>query len=260
MLDLDIATVLFQIINFLILAALLYYALFRPMMRRMKEHAAAKESLAHEMAQEREETARLRTELGARLARAGEEVEAVIAKAREEAEGLKQAMLQETHAEVERVLAAAHAESHRLRQQAVDTSHTETLDAILEISAQLIGRTAPPEFHDALIQQLSDRIWEMGRTEMQRVEDFRRSLGDRAPTAYVTSARLPSPEQQGLLVRTFTALADRHVNLELNTDPTLAAGVRVRLGDIIVDNSITGQLEQLRQNTLETLEWPVGDE
>ncbi|HEC33912.1 MAG TPA: hypothetical protein ENI37_04275, partial [Chloroflexi bacterium] len=60
--------------------------------------------------------------------------------------------------------------------------------------------------HDSLVQQLSDRIWELGRSEMERVETFRRSLGDRAPTAYVTTARPLSPEQQGLLARTFTAL------------------------------------------------------
>jgi F0F1-type ATP synthase delta subunit len=98
------------------------------------------------------------------------------------------------------------------------------------------------------VQQLSDRIWELGRSEMERVETFRRSLGDRTPTAYVTTARPLSPEQQGLLARTFTALADRHVNLELKTDPALAAGIRVRLGDTIVDHSIAGQLADLRES------------
>ena len=260
MLDLDLATVVFQIVNFLVLAALLYYALFRPVTRRIKERGAAREALAREMTRDRGETAGLRAELETRLAHADEEAEAIIAKAQEEAEHLSQATMQETQAEVERVLSEAHAEADRLRKQAVQISESETLDAILEISAQLIGRTAPPEFHGALIQQLSDRIWEMGRTEMQRVEDFRRSLGDRAPTAHVTSARPLSPEQQGLLVRTLTALADRHVNLELRTEPGLAAGMRVRLGDMIVDNSMTEQLDQLRQDTLESLKWPVGDE
>jgi F0F1-type ATP synthase delta subunit len=53
-------------------------------------------------------------------------------------------------------------------------------------------------------------------------------------------------------------LADRHVNLELKTEPGLAAGLRVRLGDLIVDNSMTELLGQLRQDTLESLRGPSG--
>ncbi len=247
MLNLDIWTIAFQIINFLALVAALYYLLFRPVMRSVKERAAEKEQLAHELAQERQEASRLQAELEARLAHTDEEVAAIIATAREQAEAEQRVLLQETRAEVERILVEAHADAHRLRQQAVDESHDDLLDAILEISGWAINRAAPPEVHDTLVQQLSDRIWELGRSEMERVETFRRALGDRTPTAYVTTARPLSPEQQGLLARTFTALADRHVNLELKTDPSLAAGIKVRLGDTLVDHSIGGQLAELRE-------------
>jgi len=260
MLNLDVWTIAFQIINFLALAAALYYLLFRPVMRNVKERAVEKERLAHEMAQDRQEAAELRAELEARLAHAGEEAAAIVATAREQAEAEQKALLRETETEVERILTEAHADAHRLRQQAVDDAHADLLDAILEVSGWVIGRTAPPEVHDALVQQLSDRIWELGRSEMERVETFRRSLGDRTPTAYVTTARPLSPEQQGLLARTFTALADRHVNLELKTDPKLAAGIQVRLGDMLVDNSVGGQLAELRETVSEILKERMTDE
>jgi len=253
MLNLDVWTIVFQTINFLVLAALLYYLLFRPVMRGMKERAAEKEQSAHQIAEEQQEAAKLRAELKARLASAEEEAATIIATAQEQAKVERSGLLQETQAEVERILVEAHADAHRLRQQAVDDFHDELLDTILEISGWVIGRAAPPEVHDTLVQQLSDRIWELGRSEMERVETFRRALGDRAPTVYVTTARPLSPEQQGLLARTFTALADRHVNLELKTDPALAAGVRVRLGDTLVDNSIGGQLADLRESVSATL-------
>jgi F-type H+-transporting ATPase subunit b len=260
MLNLDLATIAFQIINFLALAALLYYFLFRPVMSRVKTRAAEKERLAREMAQKREEAAKLRAELEERLANADEEAAAIITEAQEQAEAERTALLEEVHAEAERILVEAHADAQRLRQQAAEDFHDDVLDAILEISGQVIGRTAPPEVHDTLVQQLNDRIWELGRHEMERVETIRRSLGDRAPTAYVTSAQPLSAEQQGQLVRTFTALADRHVNLELRTDPDLAAGLRVRLGDMVVDNSITGQLNQLREAASKALRERVANE
>jgi F-type H+-transporting ATPase subunit b len=247
MLNLDIWTVTFQIINFLALAGLLYYFLFRPVMRSMKARATEKEQMDREIAGNRERAAQSRAELEARLAHAEEEAGAIIASAGEQADSERKALLQEAQAEVERILIEAHADAQRLRGQAVDDFHEELLDAILEISGQVIGQAAPLEVHDALVQQLSDRIWELGRNEMARVEAFRRSLGERAPTAYVTTARPLSPEQQGLLASTFTALADRNVNLDLSTDPELAAGMRVRLGDFVVDNSIGGQLAELRE-------------
>ena len=260
MLNLDMATIAFQIINFLALAALLYYFLFRPVMRNMKKREAEKEQLARESAREREEAANLHAELEERLVHAEEEAAAIIVKAQGQAEADRKALLQEVHAEAERLLVEAHTDAHRLRQQAVEDFHDDLLDAILEISGQAIGRAAPAEVHDALVQQLNDSIWELGRTEMQRVEAFRRSVGDRTPAAYVTTARPLSPEQQGLLARTFTALADQHVNLEVRTDAALAAGIRVRLGDTLVDNSIGGQLADLRESVSTTLRGRMASE
>jgi F-type H+-transporting ATPase subunit b len=253
MLNLDFATIAFQIANFLALTALLYYFVFQPVMSRVKERRAEKERLAREMAQDREEAEKLRAELEARLAEAEEEADEIIAEAQKRAEEERAALLEETHEEVERILAEAHTDAHRLQRQAVEQFHEELLDAILDISGQAIGRIAQPEVHDKLTQQLNDRIWELGRSDMERVETFRLSLGDRAPTAYVTSARDLSSEQQGELARTLTALADRHVNLELKTDASLAAGLQVRLEDIVVDSSIAGQLDELRDKVTEAL-------
>jgi F-type H+-transporting ATPase subunit b len=248
MLNLDWATIIFQIVNFLLLMVLLNRFLFQPMMRRVAQRNAAREQSLRELDRDRQEAARLRAELEDRLEKAEQEAASIISTAREQGEAEREALLEEAQAEVERILTEAHTDVHRRQLSAVDTFHDELLDAVLEISGQVIGSTAPPEVQDALVKQLSSRIWELGRSEMQRVETFRRSLGNREPTAYVTTAQPLSPEQQGLLVRTFTALADRHVNLELTTDLALIAGLRVRLGDTIVDNSLAGQLAELRES------------
>jgi F-type H+-transporting ATPase subunit b len=253
MLNLDWATVLFEILNFLVLTALLYNYLFRPVMHNVKERAAEKKRLAQEIAREREAATRLRAELEERLAHADKEAATIIVQAQAQAQAEQEELLQETYAEAERILTRAQADAHRLQKQALAEFHDELLDTILDISGQIINRAAPPDLHDALVQQLNDRIWELGRSEMGRVETIRRSLGERMPTAYVTTARPLSPEQQRLLVRTFSALADHNVSLELTMDPALAVGLRVRLGDMVVDNSMAGQLAQLRQDVAQAL-------
>lgn len=254
MLNLDWATIAFQIANFLVLAVVLYYVLFRPMMRRVKERAAEKRRQTQELAEERREVERLRAEWEERLANAQEEADRIISQAQEQVEAERQEMLEDVEQEAERILTEAHQDAQHMRQQAWEEFHDELLEAILSISAQVISQTAPPELHDRLLKQLNERIWEMGRSEIERVEAFRRSLGERTPTAYVNTARPLSPEQQGELARTLTALADRSVDLEIETDLALGAGIQVRLVDIIVENSIAGRLEEIRETVSRKLE------
>jgi F-type H+-transporting ATPase subunit b len=258
--QLDLQTLLFQLANFTILAVLLYFVLFRPVMRKMREQEAEKERIARETAQDRQEAERLRAALEDRLAGVEEEATAIVARAREQAEVERTALLQEAEAEAERILTEAHANADRIGSQTMNEFQDEILDTILAVSGHVIGQVTPPEVHAALIQQLSDRIWEMGRSEMGQVDTLRRALGDREPTVYVTTAQPLTAEQQGLLARTFTALADRHVNLEVTTDPTLAAGLRVRLGDMVVDNSIADRLEALRESVAQTLKGQITGE
>ena len=77
MLELDPLTIIWQIVNFLLLATALYFVLFRPMMRRMREHEAEKEQIARETAQDRQEAERLRAALEDRLAGVEEEAAAL---------------------------------------------------------------------------------------------------------------------------------------------------------------------------------------
>ena len=123
----------------------------------------------------------------------------------------------------------------------------------LLIAMALLESTAIYVLLVVLVEELNERVWEMGRGEMRQVEMLRRSLGERRPTVHVTAARPLSKEQQRDLVQTFGALADRTVSVKLEIDSALAAGVRVRLGDMIVENSVAQQLEDLRDEIGEAL-------
>ncbi|MFP4395085.1 MAG: F0F1 ATP synthase subunit delta [Anaerolineales bacterium] len=242
----NLTTTLFEIVNFLVLTYLLYRFLFKPMMRRVKERAAEKEQLLRQMQRDHDEAARLRGKLEFRLQNVEEEAAEIINEAEAHAEQERAALIEEAQSEVERILAEAQVDAYRLRHQAVDAFHDELVQAIVDVSSLVIGQVAPEELQDELISKLNNRIWELGRSEMERVDELRRTLGARTPTVVVHSASELSPEQQGQLMRTFSALADRNVNLDLNVDPSLGLGLRVRIGDLMVDNTIAGQLDEIR--------------
>ena len=254
MLDLDISTIVFQVLNFVALAALLYWFLLKPVMRKVQERATEKERLMHEAALEHERASQARAALEERLAHAEEEAAAIINSAEERIEAARRSLVEEAYKESERILEEAHDEERRLRQQALAESYDDILNVIIELSGTAIGRAAPPELHDHLVKRLRDSIYELGRSDIARVEDFRRALGDRTPAVSIVTARSLTPEQQGVLVRTMTALADRHVDLEVKTDPALVAGVRVRVGDMLIDSSIAGDLAELREGVAKALE------
>lgn len=255
-----LTTAVFQIVNFLVLTGLLYLLFFKPMMRKMRARLAERESLRAQLVKDQAEVARLRAELEQRLTDLEEEAARAISEAHDRAEMERVAVLRSAQEEVEHLLVEAQMDAYRIRQQALDEFHDQLLDTILAISAQAIAQTAPEELHEAMVRQLNERVREMGRHEMPRVEAFRRALGERTPTVTITSARSLSPELQGLLVRTFSALADRTPRLEVHVDPSLALGVRVRIGDMLMDHSIAGHLAEVRENVSQSLKEHLGDE
>jgi len=259
MLDIDIATVVFQTLNFLVLTWLLSRFLFKPVMRNVKARAEEKAQLMRSLREEQAAAETLRAELESQRAVAEAEATALITEARDQAAVERVDLLREAQEEVARVLAEAHADAYRIRQQSVDEFHEELLQALMDVSGLVIGQVAPPELHDMLVKQLYDRIWELGRSEMRRVESLRVSLGERTPTVVVRSAKQLSREQQGQLVRTFTALADRNVNLDLQIEPALGLGMHVRIADLIVDNSIGGKLTDLQDSVSGVLREKVRD-
>lgn len=260
MLNPNLTTVIFQIVNFLVLSGLLYLLFFKPVMRKVQARLAEKERLTAQLIADQAEAARLRAEVQQRLNDLDEEADRIISNAHQQAEMERIAVLRRAQEEVEHLLIEAQMDAYRIRQQALDEFHDQLLDTILAISAQAIERVAPAELHEAMVRQLNERIREMSRREVARVEAFRRALGGRTPTVTVTSARPLSPELQGLLVRTFSALADRTPRLELHTDPALALGVRVRVGDMMIDNSIAGQLAEVRESVSRSLKERLGNE
>jgi F-type H+-transporting ATPase subunit b len=249
----SIPTVVFESLNFLVLAGLLYFFLFKPMMANIEARAEEKREMLAQIKEQREEVADLRARWEERISSAEDEAASIVSEARGKAEAERETILKEAEEEVEQILGEAHQDAKRLREQAVEEFHSKVLDAILDVSALVINQLAPEEMHTSMVKDLVGRIWEMGRSEMERVEAFRRSLGDRAPTAHVTSARSLSPELRGELARTLAALADRNVDLDIAVKPELAVGVQVRLGDIVVENTIASQMDDLKDDVKDAL-------
>lgn len=253
MLEIDFVTILFQILNFVVLAVALYFLLFKRMIQKGDQRKAEAEAVRQESLQNLEESRQLRAEAQAYVDSINQMVDEHIEKAKQEIEQHREEVLQATREEAEGIYKQRKEDTIRTQKRTVEKFRKEILDTIVEVSQQTLQLSTPEEIHHLLITQMNERVWNLGKSEMRRVDTIRKSLGDREPVLEVHTAKPLSQEEKAKLMRTFSALADKNVKLELNIDPDLVAGLRVRLGDFIVDNSLATKLNEISENTTRQL-------
>ncbi len=246
MLNIHIPTIIFQIINFFILAAALYFLLFRKVMQSVQKRAKEKEDLLKEIEKNKAESENALKEYESKLKNINKEVDDIVATAKQDLEEERKLAVADLDVESNRILGEAQAEVEHRQHQAMEQFYEKVIDQVMATSQTVISKSIPPELHAIMVQQMADEMWRLGREDVERVSTIRASLRERTPTVHVDSAMPLGAEQNGLLVRTFSALADRNIKLVVKVDAALGAGVRVRIGDMVVDNSIAAQVAKLR--------------
>ncbi len=254
MLDIDLVTILAEILNFLVIAAALYFLLFKPSVERIEKRSRKNEALLSNAKQKEQEAEQKLTQIEDRLSNIDKEIEAQLEEAYKKAQAESEALIEETQKEAEKIIKDAEREAEKRQNLEIEELEQELVDAIMNISAQVLLKTTPDKTHERLIEELNQEIWDMGKSDMPQVRTIRESLSERTPTVNVVSAKELTPDQQRSLVRTLSALADRNVNMEIEIDPKLIAGIRLRMGDLVVENNLAIELEELKQDVFESLE------
>ena len=260
MLDIDPITILAQILNFLVIAGALYFLLFKPTVKRIEERSQEKEEMMLNAEQKEEEAKKKLAEIETRLANIDEEIETRLEEAYQKAQAESESLLEETQKEAEKIIRDAEREAEKRQSLEMEELEHELVDTILNISSQVLSKTTPDKTHEKLIEELNQEIWDMGKSDMPQVRTIRESLSERTPTVNVVSAKELTPDQQRSLVRTFSALADRNVNMEIEINPELIAGIRLRMGDLVVENNLAVELEELKSEVIESLEESIHGE
>jgi F-type H+-transporting ATPase subunit delta len=68
----------------------------------------------------------------------------------------------------------------------------------------------------------------------------------------VTSAKPLDMQQRERLTQALARLCNMNIEMEMHLDPTVLAGVKVQIGDRMIDGSAAGRLEALRAKLQET--------
>ncbi len=243
MLEIVGVTILLQIINFLALVYLMSRFLYKPLQARIAERAAEVEGMLDNAAKREAESYALQRQIERRLEEVEREAEALMKQAEEEARKQTEAILHSAQEKAEALIAKAKQEAEQERFEALQENYEKTLDTIIDLASGVLRSVTTRQTHDDLVNSFAAYIWQRPPEE---VNEYRRALAERDPTVFVYSP-VPLTEGQMKVIRdTLSSLADRHIEVEMQVNPALIAGLRVRLGDRIVDNSLRKQLDLIR--------------
>jgi len=259
MLDIDFTTVVFQIINFLVLVVILYFLLFKRIIQRAESRKAELDEMRQATLSNFKQSEDLRSELETSKEEFIKNLDKYISKAKSEIEVARYQVIGELKAEAEQIYRQSLEDTRLSQKHSIEGFQSGITEIALTISKRLLSASAPIELHENMINQITERVWELGKGEMRQVETIRRSLKDREPILSVITAKPLTKDQQGNIIRTFSALADKNIKLEIKLDENLISGLHVRLGDYIVENSLHAKLEEIKGSVLDDIKIQVDD-
>lgn len=110
-------------------------------------------------------------------------------------------------------------------------------DKVHDISLSYVGLLVDKRREEAILPTEEEYV---------QIADEARGILDAEAT---TAIPLDEP-QQAQLASKLSTVTGKQIRLDYKVDPTVIGGVRVRIGDRVIDGSVKGQLEALREQLL----------
>lgn len=240
-LGINLGFLIFQVLNFLVLIVLLYAFAYRPILKMLDDR---RKKIAQGL-----EDARVAAE-----ARANAEKEAreVMAKAQAEANQKIREATDRAEAAAREVMARADADAAKARESAIAEAEMERDRTLADVRGQiaalamaaaqrLIGEALDERRQRALIEEFFSGV-RSGKVVVLEGE------GVSGSAAEITSALPLTPAEQDAVKKDVLSKIGTQATVAFRVDPTILGGLIVRVGDKLLDGSVAGQLEALRQS------------
>ena len=239
-LGINLGLLIVQIIAFFIVFLTLNAWVYRPMLNMMESR---KQKIAQGL-----EDARVAAE-----ARANAEKEAakIISDAQTEASKIVREATERAAVAGQDVRAAAEAEAAKAREAAIAEAEVERNRILGDLRSQvaglaiaaankLVGESLDEKRQRALLDEFFSSV-KSGKLVVLNGADFR------GESAQVTSALPLSPDEQQAVKQEVLARSGAK-EVSFRVDPSILGGLVIRVGDKVLDSSVAGKLEGLRQS------------
>lgn len=240
-LGINLGYLLVQILNFLIMFVVLRAWVFIPIMTLLKRR---RETIAQGL-----EDARVAAEA---RANAEQEAQVILGKAQQDAAHVVREATERAEKVALEIRVAAEHEAEKLREEAAEAAEQARIQTLAELRGQVAGLAI------AAAQKLIGEALDEKR-QHSLVADFFSGLKsgkvvvleDQALTgssAEVTSALPLTTEEQSTVRDQVLRQMGDGATISFRVDPRILGGLVIRVGDKVLDGSVSAQLESLRQS------------
>lgn len=152
-LGINLPSLLFHTVNFILLVALLSKFLYKPVVKMLDERAARiKESMDRAEAI-KEQLARANADVRLQLEGARKESQAILDQANQISERIRAQARQDAQADADRIVARAREQLDRERQLAVNELRAEVADLVVAAAGRLISQTLDTQAQHQLVEE-----------------------------------------------------------------------------------------------------------
>jgi len=237
----NVWTFLFQVVNFLVLVAILRWLLYSPLREAIDRRREANAKAQADAEAARREAATLQQKLSAQLAELDRQRADVLLRAREQVDAETTAARAAAEGEIQRRRQEVAQQLDREREEALRSLRAELVHSAVELAERLLS-----EASDSTLQrQLACRLVE----ELRRIPDDERGRlrgeWDEGEAAVVETAAELNGELLHDLGGAIESLAGRPLSVSVQVRQELVGGVRLRIGGHVWDASMAGRLEEL---------------
>ena len=235
-----------QIVNFLILFVALRFLLWKPMLKMLNERKQRIAQGLEDAEQARRDRERAQAEYEERIKQAEQEREKILARAAEEGEGARAETLAQARAQAEQIVAEGKETVEQERQQMLAELRSQVAALSIAAANKLIGEGLDEQRQRRLIDEFFSGI-KAGRVVVLEEQEIEQAKAG-ALTALVTSALPLAEDEQKVVTSGLAEELGQVPAIEFKVDPAVLGGLIIRIGDKVIDGSVGGRLEALRES------------
>jgi F-type H+-transporting ATPase subunit b len=240
-LGISLGTLIFQILNFTIVCILLYAWAYKPILNMMNNR---KQKIAQGLEDARvasEARANAEADAAKMLAEAQNKANQVVRESTERAEAAAIEIRSTAEVEAIKEREAALADVQVERDRMLGDLRSQIAALAIAAAQKLVGESLDEKRQHALINEFFSGV-RAGKVEVLEGASIS------GASAEVTSALPLSSEEMSAVKNDILVKVGSQATVSFRVDPTILGGLVIRVGGKVLDASVAGQLESLRQS------------
>jgi F-type H+-transporting ATPase subunit b len=239
-LGLNLGFILVYLFNFLIMLVVLRVWVYKPILGLLDKR---RQTIAQGLEDARvaaEARANAEKEAAKIIADAQAEASKVVREANERAQGVAKEVKAEAEAEAAQARETALAEAENERNRVLGDLRSQVAALSMAATQKLIGEALDEKRQRALLDEFFSGV-KSGKVVVLESASFK------GEAAEVTSALPLTDQEQDAVKKDVLAKVDAQA-VTFRVDPSILGGLVIKIGDKVVDGSVAGKLDSLRQN------------